>query len=69
MLTPRQYAKLRKVAYTTVMSWLRQDLIPGAVTQTVANKNYYEIPSDAPRPAIKAGRPSKKAKEDEKDGN
>jgi hypothetical protein len=63
MLTPRQYAKELGVAYTTVMNWLRNDLVPGVQkVDTVQDQYYYLVPSDAPKPQLKAGRPSNKPK-------
>lgn len=67
MLTPRKYAEEQAVAYTTVMFWLRNDLLPGVEKHEVADKTYYTIPKGTPRPAIKAGRPPKEKSEDESD--
>jgi hypothetical protein len=44
MLTPRQLAEQMDVAYTTVMSWLQQGLIEGAVKQKTPHGHYWEIP-------------------------
>lgn len=56
MLTPRQYAAEHGVAYTTVMNWLKQDLIPGADKEALPFGGYvYRIPKIAPKPNLKAG--------------
>jgi hypothetical protein len=62
-LSPRQLAEQMNVAYTTVMSWLQQGLIEGAIKQETPHGHYWEIPLSAlktfKRP--KVGRPQKKA--------
>ena len=59
MVTPRKYAERHKVHYTTVMSWLRRDLVPGAVKEELPYGGwYYRIPVDAPLPELKPGRPT-----------
>lgn len=61
MLTPRQFAEAKKVAYTTVMFWLNSGLITDAVKYETLHGHYWEIPSTAvktfERP--KPGRPKK----------
>jgi hypothetical protein len=60
MTTPRKYAERHKVHYTTVMSWLRRDLVPGVVKEELPYGGwYYRIPVDAPLPELKPGRPPK----------
>lgn len=62
MLTPRQYAAENGVAYTTVMNWLKKDLIPGADKEALPFGGYvYRIPKSVPKPDLKAG-PKPKAK-------
>lgn len=61
MVTPRQYAEARGVAYTTVMNWLNRGLIPGAARQETPTGHYWEVPETAPAPELEPGRPSKKA--------
>ncbi len=62
MLTPRQYADRVGVAYTTVMNWLRQGLIAGAVKEEMPFGGYvYQVPADASKPDLKSGpKPKKK---------
>jgi hypothetical protein len=56
MLTPKQYAERMDAAYSTVMSWLQRDLIPGAQKQELPSGGwYYVVPEDAPRPELKPG--------------
>jgi predicted site-specific integrase-resolvase len=64
MLTPRQYAERQGVAYTTVMNWLRQDKILGAVKQMTPTGHYWEIPAKAAKPKLQTGRPRTKKAED-----
>lgn len=63
MLTPRQFAEAKNVAYTTVMFWLNQGLIKGARKNETPTGHYWEIPATLvetfERP--KAGRPAKAA--------
>lgn len=60
MLTPRQYADLNGVAYTTVMNWLRQGMIPDAIKHMTPTGHYWELPSSTPKPNLQPGRPSTK---------
>jgi hypothetical protein len=56
MLTPKQYAERVEAAYSTVMSWLQRDLIPGAQKQELPSGGwYYVVPEDAPKPDLKPG--------------
>lgn len=59
MLTPRQFAELHGVAYTTVMNWLQQGLIPEAVKQETLTQHYWEVPETAKPPKLQPGRPPK----------
>ncbi len=59
MVTPRKYAERHKVHYTTVMNWLRRDLVPGVVKEELPYGGwYYRIPVDAPLRELKPGRPT-----------
>lgn len=59
MVTPREYATLKGVAYTTVMNWLQSNRIPGAVKHTTPTGHYWEVPEKAPSPNTRPGRPPK----------
>ena len=63
MLTARQFAAAREVAYTTVISWLNKELLKGAEKQELAYGGFmWQIPEDAPIPELKPGpKPAKKA--------
>jgi len=62
MLTARQFAAAREVAYTTVISWLNKKLLPGAEKQELAYGGFmWQIPADATVPDLKPGpRPGEK---------
>jgi hypothetical protein len=49
MITAKEYAEMHNVHYTTVMNWLRRDLVPGPIKE--------ELPflpkTDGPRRASK----------------
>jgi hypothetical protein len=62
MLTARQFAAAREVAYTTVISWLNKELLIGAEKQELAYGGFmWQIPEDADGPELKPGpRPTKK---------
>lgn len=57
MLTPRQYATMKGVAYTTVMNWLQQGKIPEAIKHQTPTGHYWEIPEKVPAPKLLPGRP------------
>jgi predicted site-specific integrase-resolvase len=61
LVTPRQYAEINGVAYTTVLYWLNNGRVDGAVKHTTPFGYYWELPEDAPRPKSRAGRPTKEA--------
>jgi hypothetical protein len=63
MLTARQFAAKRDVAYTTVINWLNRELLRGAERQPLAYGGFmWMIPADAPAPDLKPGPvPGKKA--------
>jgi len=61
MLTAKQYAEQSGLAYSTVMSWLQRDLIPGAKKEELPIGGwFYLVPADAPKPETRRG-PKKKA--------
>lgn len=58
MVTPKEFAVIHDVAYTTVMKWLQRDLIPGAVKEMLQppfQGHIYWVPKDASRPESKPG--------------
>ena len=47
---------MHNVHYTTVMNWLRRDLVPGAIKEELPFGGYfYKIPAGAPIPELKPG--------------
>lgn len=62
VLTPREYAGETGVAYTTVMNWLRKDLIPGVAKEEIPGGFYYQIPAGAPKPNLTPGPKPKASK-------
>ena len=64
MLTAKQYAEQSGAPYSTVMSWLQRDLIPGVKREDLPIGGwFYLIPADAPRPETRRG-PKKKTDSD-----
>jgi hypothetical protein len=64
MLTAVQFAKEAGISYPTVISWLKQGLVPEAEKKSDHRGEYWEIPDSAlkmERP--KAGRPAKQQPE------
>lgn len=62
-LTPRQFAELHAVGYTTVMRWIKRNLIPSK-REPLPYKGYiYQISANAKPPDLK---PGPKPKEEEK---
>lgn len=59
LVTPRQYAEVHGVAYTTVMYWLNTDRVEGTVKHTTPFGHYWELPEDTPRLKKLSGRPKK----------
>jgi hypothetical protein len=57
MITPKEYAALHSVAYTTVVNWLRKELIEGAQKVELPHMNsyVYAVPKDAKPPELKPG--------------
>jgi predicted site-specific integrase-resolvase len=47
MVSARQFAKINSLSYTTVMSWLRQGLIPGAKKEPTEFGDVWRIPASA----------------------
>jgi hypothetical protein len=62
MLSPSQYAEKIGKPYQTVMTWLRQGRIAGAVKQEIGKMAIYQIPENAVASAPPMGRPKKAAK-------
>ena len=56
MVTAKEYAEMRTVHYTTVMNWLRRDLVPSAIKEELPFGGYfYKIPAGALIPELKPG--------------
>jgi hypothetical protein len=47
LLTASAFAKEIGVSYPTVISWLDQEIVPGAVKKSDHRGEYWEIPEDA----------------------
>jgi hypothetical protein len=64
MLTTKEFAEHFKVAYTTVMTWLNREIVPGAKRVPTPRGDVWEIPSTALATFTppKQGRPKKAAK-------
>src|SRR5262249_22597570 len=66
MLSPKEYAEAIGKPYTTVMTWLQNDLIPQAVKTRMPgpnNRHFWEIPEGTKPPDLKPGpRPKTKTK-------
>ena len=64
MITAKEYAETHDVHYTTVMNWLRRELLPGAVKEDLPFGGYfYMIPANVPVPSLKPGPKPKNADE------
>ena len=61
LVTPKEYAEIHGVAYTTVMYWLQTGKVDGAVKHETPRGPYWELPEDTPRPKKLSGRPKKAA--------
>jgi hypothetical protein len=59
LVTPRRYAEMNGVAYTTVMYWLNRGRVAGAVKHITPFGHYWVLPDDTPRPKKLSGRPKK----------
>jgi len=58
MLSPKEYANTIGKPYTTVMTWLQNDLIPQAVKTRMPgpnNRHFWEIPEGTKPPGLKPG--------------
>ena len=62
LVTPKEYAEIHGVAYTTVMHWLQTGKVEGAVKHQTPRGPYWELPLDTPRPKKLSGRPKKEGK-------
>jgi predicted site-specific integrase-resolvase len=58
MVSPKEFAELRGLAYSTVMSWIRAGLLKGVVTHTKPLL-WYELPANAALPVTRAARKKK----------
>ena len=59
MISPKEFAESRGLAYSTVMSWIRAGLLADVVKHTKPLL-WYEIPADAALPMTRAARKKKK---------
>jgi hypothetical protein len=66
LVTPKEYAEMNGVAYTTVLYWLNNGRVEGAIKHDTPRGPYWELPEDTPRPKKLSGRPSKAAKKSKK---
>jgi len=57
LVTPKEYAEIHQVAYTTVLYWLNNGRVEGAVKHETPRGPYWELPVDTPRPKKMSGRP------------
>ena len=56
MITAKEYAEMHNVHYTTVMNWLRRDLVPGAIKEEPPFGGYfYKFPAGTLIPELKPG--------------
>jgi hypothetical protein len=68
LVTPKEYAEIHGVAYTTVMYWLNTGRVDGAVKHETPRGPYWELPVDTSRPKKLSGRPKKAAAKKSKKG-
>jgi len=57
-ISPREFAALHQVGYTTVLFWLKNEMLDGAEKEPLPfgkDKFVYRIPADAPKPELKPG--------------
>jgi hypothetical protein len=66
LVTPRQYADMNGVAYTTVLYWLNTGRVEGAEKHDTPTGSYWVLPEDTPRPKKLSGRPKKATKKAKK---
>lgn len=69
LVTPRQYAEMNGVAYTTVLYWLNKGRVEGATKHETPFGYYWELPENTPRPKSRAGRPKKSTTKKSKKGS
>lgn len=69
LVTPKEYAEINGVAYTTVMYWLQTGRVAGAVKHETPRGPYWELPEDTPRPKKLSGRPRKSTTKKSKKGS
>jgi hypothetical protein len=50
LVTPRQYATMHGVPYTTVMYWLQSGKIKTAVKHQTPTGHHWELPDNTPAP-------------------
>lgn len=63
-MTASEFAKKKGVSYRTVLNWIRQGLIPGAIEKNSVKGKYWDVPSAAlqmekPKRGAKKGQPRK----------
>ena len=46
LVTPKEYAEMKGVAYTTVMYWLKTNRVEGAIKHETPRGPYWELPED-----------------------
>jgi hypothetical protein len=68
LVTPKEYAEIHNVAYTTVLYWLNTGRVEGAVKHETPRGPYWELPLETPRPKKLSGRPKKATKKTSKKG-
>ncbi|MBI1761362.1 MAG: hypothetical protein HYR56_08000 [Acidobacteria bacterium] len=61
-MTAAEFAKRKGVSYRTVLNWIHQGLIPGAIERNSAKGKYWDLPAAAlqmekPKRGSKKGRP------------
>jgi hypothetical protein len=61
LVTPKEYAEKNNVAYTTVLYWLNNGRVEGAVKHDTPRGAYWELPEDTTPPPKRSGRPKKTA--------
>ena len=66
LVTPKEYAEMNGVAYTTVLYCLNSGKVEGAVKHETPRGPYWELPEDTPRPKKLSGRPPKASKKSKK---
>lgn len=63
MLTPKKFAELHGVAYTTVLYWISKGLLAGVESVEMPDgRTAYAVPADTQPPELQRGNPNFKAK-------